>query len=240
VLLERVADARLLDAADRDPAWRPRHVATAIHGLASLHAVWFGRGAELRARPWLGHVRSTRDFLEMGDLWTALAEHAAPAFSAWAGAALPALHAALIERAPRWRPALDVGPQTLIHGDFNPRNLCLRDAGRRLCAYDWELATLGAPQRDLAELLCFCAAYGDRELLEGFVEQHRRGLERETGCAIERVEWRAGFAAALAELLVDRLAFYALIQRVRPQPFLPRLLRSWLSLQRFFPVEGCA
>ena len=48
-------------------------------------------------------------------------------------------------------------PRTLIHNDFNPRNLCLRqtDGGLRLCAYDWELATLQVPQHDLAELLCF-------------------------------------------------------------------------------------
>ena len=51
---------------------------------------------------------------------------------------------------------------TLIHNDCNPRNLCLRKSvpgaaltGTRTCLYDWELATLDVPQRDLAEFLAF-------------------------------------------------------------------------------------
>ena len=49
------------------------------------------------------------------------------------------------------------GGSALIHNDFNPRNLALRRevGGWRLCAYDWELATIGVPQHDCAEFLCF-------------------------------------------------------------------------------------
>lgn len=56
---------------------------------------------------------------------------------------------------------LAAAPQTLIHNDCNPRNLCLRktaleEGGNcRLCLYDWELATLDVPQRDVVEFLAF-------------------------------------------------------------------------------------
>ena len=54
-------------------------------------------------------------------------------------------------------------PRTLIHNDCNPRNICLRKLSTeqldgesaRMCLYDWELATLDVPQRDLAEFLTF-------------------------------------------------------------------------------------
>lgn len=49
-------------------------------------------------------------------------------------------------------------PLTLIHNDCNPRNICLRKSVQqdsRLCLYDWELATIDAPQRDLAEFFAF-------------------------------------------------------------------------------------
>ena len=73
-------------------------------------------------------------------------------------------------------------PQTMIHNDCNPRNMCLRfpkptlsDLGgdsneklqksnecslpyadcRMLCLYDWELATIDVPQHDVAEFLSF-------------------------------------------------------------------------------------
>lgn len=53
---------------------------------------------------------------------------------------------------------LSVASLTLIHNDCNPRNLCLRKSdGRkhRTCLYDWELATLDVPQRDVVEFLGF-------------------------------------------------------------------------------------
>ncbi len=58
---------------------------------------------------------------------------------------------------------LATSPLTLIHNDCNPRNLCLRKnddlSDRRdvctLCLYDWELATLDSPQRDVVEFLAF-------------------------------------------------------------------------------------
>ena len=48
----------------------------------------------------------------------------------------------------------------------------------------------------------------------------------------------AEFGAALAELLVDRLSIYAMVHRVKPQRFLPRVLRTWAHLHSLFPVDG--
>ena len=61
-------------------------------------------------------------------------------------------------------------PKTLVHNDCNPRNLCLRKSSlampksnenvpyndpRTLCLYDWELARIDIPQRDIVEFLAF-------------------------------------------------------------------------------------
>ena len=76
----------------------------------------------------------------------------------------------------------------------------------RLCAYDLELATLGAPQYDLAHFLCFVLdpdASGDEMALH--VEQHRAALAGAAGTPIDPGAWEAGFGAALADLLIDRL-----------------------------------
>ena len=57
---------------------------------------------------------------------------------------------------------LSEAPQTLVHNDCNPRNMCLHkhvdnssSETHRLCLYDWELATIDTPQRDLVEFLSF-------------------------------------------------------------------------------------
>ncbi|HVJ26863.1 MAG TPA: thioester reductase domain-containing protein [Vicinamibacterales bacterium] len=234
--VEELEGAALLNTADRPDAWRSPDVDAAVDGLSSLHAIWYGRERELGEQPWIGYVQSTSGMCEMTDLWTALADHAAPAFSSWADPDIASLQRRLIGSVSRWWPALENAPRTLIHHDFNPRNVCLR--GGVLCAYDWELASIGAPQRDLAEFLCFVLRPDTSAAdLLGWIERHRLALERETGRTIAAAGWRRGFSAALYDLLINRLSTYALVHRIRPQSFLPRVLRTWRGLYEHFPLE---
>ena len=233
LLIEKLDDMAVMDAADDVGAWSAAHVATAIDGLAALHACWFGREEELASHPWMGHVSTSANVGEMAPFWAALADHAAPAFREWAGPALVRTHADLVWSTREWWPALDALPRTLIHNDFNPRNVGIRriSGGTRLVAYDWELATTGAPQRDLAEFLCFVLPPDvDCDTLERWRERHRVGLERETGSRLPATAWADGFRSALNDVLVSRLAFYAMIHRVRPQTFLPRVVATWARL----------
>ena len=234
IVLERLRDLPIIDAVDRPDVWTEHAIQSVIAGLATIHAVWLGREAELREKPWIGHVPEPDDASRLQPFWEALASHAAPHFRDWAGAALLRTHDGLVESASQWwRRAFDGHPRTLLHNDFNPRNIALReDAGRlRLVAYDWELATIGVPQRDLAEFLCFVLPE-DVSLarVSAALDGHRGQLEHLSGTPLDTGRWRAGFADALSEVLVARLAFYALIDRVRPQPFLPRVVRTWLRL----------
>jgi thiamine kinase-like enzyme len=147
------------------------------------------------------------------------------------------VHERLVGNVASWATVLDRVPLTLIHNDFNPRNIAIRrpPGGLRLCAFDWELATLGAPQRDLAEFLCFVLPPdASRATIAGWVERHRSFLAAATEAPVDRAEWEMGFSASLCDLLVDRLASYAMIDRIRPQRFLPRVVRSWLNIFRHF------
>ncbi|MBA3639054.1 MAG: thioester reductase domain-containing protein [Acidobacteria bacterium] len=234
--IEELEGTTLLNAVDRPDDWRQQDLEAVVDGLASLHAIWYRRESELCDQPWIGYVQGAAGMSEMSDLWTALAAHAAPAFSSWSHPDIASLQRKLIGSVGRWWQDLENPPRTLIHHDFNPRNVCLR-AGA-LCAYDWELATVGAPQRDLAEFLCFVLSpdIGGTDVLV-WVERHRRALECETGTTIDRDSWRRGFSAALYDLLINRLATYALVHRIRPQSFLPRVLRTWRGLYEQFPLE---
>jgi thioester reductase-like protein len=233
LVLEDLSGARLLDSVDDAGAWRPPDVEAAVRGIAEVHAIWYGRERELLLRPWLGPVLSARTMTEMRPLWAALADHAAPFFAEWGGPDLPRRHRALVDRVETWWSPLESLPRTLIHNDFNPRNLALRgtEDAPTLCAYDWELATLGAPQRDLAELCCFVLGSApSRADVARLLEIHRRTLEVSAGRAIDPSSWRLGFRLSLRDLLVTRLPMYALAHRVRPQRFLPRVLRTWRAL----------
>jgi hypothetical protein len=260
LVLERITDGVLMDSVERPEQWTGAHLDVAIRGLAALQAIWYGREQELREQPWVGHVPSTASMVHMTELWTALADHAAPAFSSWAHPDIAAIQRRLIANVGTWWRALETGPRTLIHHDFNPRNVCLRPVGGsgtrelgsstdrqvgsssdslRLCAYDWELATIGAPQRDLAELLCFVLpADAGREAVDRWIERHRLALAAETGAAIDGDLWRCGFHSAVCDLLINRLALYALIHRIRRQPFLQRIVRTWWRLYEHTEKHG--
>ena len=233
---ERLADARLLDSADNANQWRPNDLEAAIEGLATLHGIWFDRESELCAQPWIGHVHSTESMGQMSDLWLALGDHAARSLSSWAGPDLAVRHRRLAATVGEWWSPLERLPRTLIHGDFNPRNICLRAMPSRLCAYDWELATVGAPQRDLAEFLCFVLSPETASDAPRWIERHRVALSRQTGTPLNRAEWSAGFQAAMGDLLINRLAIYVMVHRVKPLQFLPRVIRTWQAIAR---VTGC-
>src|SRR4029079_14186609 len=117
---------------------------------------WFGDEARLLDQEWLPPLRDTATRIAMKPLWSLLAEHAA-LHVAWRSPTLRTVHAACLRNIASWSSDLDTAPQTLIHNDFNPRNVAIRRRNGRLtlCAFDWELATIGAPQRDVGEFLCF-------------------------------------------------------------------------------------
>jgi aminoglycoside phosphotransferase (APT) family kinase protein len=126
-------------------------------------------------------------------------------------------------------------PRTLIHGDFNPRNLAFRRerSGLRLCAWDWELAELQVPQRDLAELLAFVLpANVAPSTVDGLVELHRHELSRCAGRTIDAAEWRRGYQLALYDFLATRLSLYQLVHAFRPCAFIERVLTTARSLIR--------
>jgi thioester reductase-like protein len=232
VALEYVSDAHVANASDR--AWSSTEIDAALRGLAVLHAVWRDRWETLITKSWLAPRRSSAHLAKMLPLWSALAANARPAFMNWAGPALVKAHESLLSEIDRWWQPLENSLQTLIHNDFNPRNIMLRGHPLRLCAYDWELATIGAPQRDLAEFLCFTLAPETAADDAPFwLQRYRLLLEEQTGTAIDPLEWEMGFRAALGDFLIDRLAMYAMIHRFRPQSFLPRVVRNWLALHSF-------
>ena len=214
------------------------HLDAVIEGLARIHAVGIERRDELRSASWQAPARTHLQRGAMIPLWSALASHALARSEAWSDRHLRDAHERAITHLSKWSIALESGQQTLIHNDFNPRNFVIRrsPAGLELCAYDWELATMGLPQRDLVECLAFMLPErASRDVIAGRLEQHRTTLERESGVDMARDEWEYGFRAALCDFLVDRLASYAMVDRVRRQAFLPRVARGWLNLYQHYP-----
>jgi thioester reductase-like protein len=239
IVLERLAGVELMDAADDISGWDRAHIEAALRGIAAIHAVWYRRDAGLVRQPWLGPVPTARRMASMRELWEALADYSGCWFADWSHG-LPAVQRRLIASLPDWWRSLEAMPRTLIHNDFNPRNLAFRrtSSGPRLCVYDWELATLSLPQRDLAELLCFVLPpQVHASEVAHYVEVHRNALQASGDWCIGRDAWLRGFALALCDLMVGRFPMYTMIHNLRRQAFLPRVIATWRTLHRQFPAE---
>jgi thioester reductase-like protein len=212
--------------------WRARDIEAAVEAAAAIHSAWYGKARLLEPQPWMAPEIGAAQVARMKPLWEGLVQFTRPMFMAWAGPALVCLHASLAANIEGWWGELEEHPRTLIHNDFNSRNLAFRRNGTRTaCAFDWELARIGVPQHDLAELLCFVFPQGaGREELAYWLERHRTLLSGRVGKDIDPGMWRRGFALALNRILVERLPLYAMVHRFRPQGFLPRVVRNWATL----------
>ena len=122
---------------------------------------------------------------------------------------------------------------TLCHGDFTPRNMCLRrdpKPGQEfLCVYDWEGLNINIPQMDLVEFLIFALpADAGMDAWLSHVEFYRKSLEaalsgRSAGILAEVVDtekFNRGVDLALMTLALFKLSMYSILLATGiPAPF---------------------
>jgi hydroxymethylglutaryl-CoA reductase (NADPH) len=235
-VLEYLGEAELLADMSTTNQWTLAHFEAAVDALADIHAEHFDDEARLLSEPWIALNAEGSQVLAMREWWQTLARFAGRNYDDSALRDLATRHDRLVADIDSWWPALCALPRTLIHNDFNPRNLGFRrtSTGPVLCAFDWELATLGVPQHDLAELLVFALpANADRRWVDHLIERHHDRLAKRVGARWTPDEWRRGFDLSLNHLLVDRLAMYALPHAFKPLPYLARILGNWVRLHRW-------
>ncbi len=234
IAMQYLFEAETVDL--RTARWGEQQIKAVLHGLAQLHAIGFRRKGELSRMPWLKELPRADRMQEMSSFWTALAEYSAPYFDRWLDQSLLPVQQSLIASVGSWWSEMQAMPQTMVHNDCNPRNLVLRGNDKTLAPvfFDWELATIDVPQRDLAEILCFMlpAGSGPAELAS-WLTYHRDELEMAAGRSIDALEWQRGFVLSLRHLLIHRLPLYTLMHRFRPQPFLPGVIRNWHRLYHY-------
>jgi hydroxymethylglutaryl-CoA reductase (NADPH) len=246
VIMEQLDDVILKDTADNISGWNQSHINAAIEGIARVHSVWFGRTEELKTSDWIGNVQNSQQMNDMSELWKHLSIHAAEEFPEWFIDNDLAHLQRKIRNVKSWWSDIDAMPKTLIHNDFNPRNICLRHStesedsfGYRLCAYDWELATIHIPQRDLAELLVFVLTPEvTKKEVDQYLEVHRLSLEAATGECIDPAQWEHGFSLSLCDFAITRFMFYVMAHTFRYYPFMERVSQTLRHLIRLYS-KGC-
>jgi aminoglycoside phosphotransferase (APT) family kinase protein len=119
--------------------------------------------------------------------------------------------------------------QTLIHNDFNPRNIAIIGPKEhpQLCVFDWELATIQVPQHDLAELLTFVTAETTSpEEIDGYIELHRSTLSNLIGQDLDKATWRRGYELSLQDLAINRIAMYLMAHTFKYYNFMDHIVEN--------------
>ena len=115
-------------------------------------------------------------------------------------------------------------PKTLIHNDFNPRNIAVSNHDH-VTVYDFELARVDVPHRDLLECLSFVLNSDSLDM--SFIDI-MEAYERELDLTID--EEKNAWKFALCKYLVTRVNFYMLGNRITQYPFLRRVVDNCLIM----------
>jgi hydroxymethylglutaryl-CoA reductase (NADPH) len=218
VFLEFLTDVSRLDAEGATANWPPMAIDEALRAAARWHAAFWG--IDSTQADWAGPRPTTDDMVADLPLWRGLLDDARARFPDLVGEPVWRRRSALIETLADWHRAKDALPATLVHDDFNQRNVGFRP---QVVVLDWELVQRNIAQRDLAEMLAFVLpASADRQQIDGHVEAHRLALI-EAGVAIDRDAWVEGFRCEVKVEAINRLALHLLFAAQFPLAYLARI-----------------
>jgi hypothetical protein len=230
---EFLTDMELMDSANDVSRWTDAHIQAALKGIAECHAIWFDQEDSLKSTDWLGHYPTAEGRTRLMRLYALLNTHSAHEFPHWIGEKESGRFLSILEDMPTWWPKIERMPKTLIHNDFNPRNMAFRKTaeGPRLCVYDWELATLHLPQVDVVELLAYTLVDDiTKERVTDFVDFHRARLEQQIGRELDATLWWEGFRYATWEFFITRMSLYLMTHSFRNYEFIERVYASLWKL----------
>jgi hydroxymethylglutaryl-CoA reductase (NADPH) len=122
------------------------------------------------------------------------------------------------------------GKLTLIHNDFNPRNVGVRKNGTP-CIYDWELAIYGVPQRDIFEFLAFSfqSEMNESDLLD-LLKHHYNLVKSINDKGYNWTDYIYDFELSGQLFLVSRVNFYLTGSTLVNYSFIERVFKTSFSI----------
>lgn len=228
VLMEDLAGCSHLDTVNDPSKWDDASIRMVLSDLAGMHASYLGRTdsipADIHAL-----VLDRASLLGARDLLLELTSYNSTRFPDIVTAEAAANIRRFLGMFDEALAAMERGPRTLTHNDFNTRNICLRpeSAGPSLVVYDWELPCVQNPQRDLIEFLVYALPAGaPMDLFDGYAEFYRECLESASGKKFPGEEFKTLLVYNALILAVRRFNLYLLAHNVMQFSFMERVYRN--------------
>ena len=127
---------------------------------------------------------------------------------------------------------LAASPLTLCHYDFNPRNLFLKSKKGRfeLCLYDWEVATVHVPQRDVCEFVA--SVIPQNSTIDSHlecIEFYRKSLNGASNLSFTRQAFMEIYILACVDFALSKIIRLGIVNGVTPLSWFPRYVGVHLN-----------
>lgn len=128
-------------------------------------------------------------------------------------------------------------PKTIIHNDFNPRNIAIREDGTP-AIYDWELIVIDYPHRDIVEFLSFVLPCDfTRDELMHYLNYHFHTAPKNLSENLTQKQWFEGYRQSLVNYIVTRVVFYEVAGILIKYEFSERILNTALRMLEFLEIN---
>jgi tRNA A-37 threonylcarbamoyl transferase component Bud32 len=224
ILMEYLEDVTLLNAVMQPQMFTEKHIYHVISQLAQWH--YEVQLEKLNLDYWTD--TPSKAYMQcLEPLWGALLDHAQKHFpDLYTEKRVDFLKKA-IENIPKDWEVLENYPKTLIHNDCNSRNMCFR--GLEPCLYDWELATIHAPQYDIVEFLCFTLNQERYHLRTEFIEYYYQKISSLDQRFQDKTLFLEVLRIVALHFGLHRLGMYMMAHTVSSYPFLPFVVNNYFA-----------
>lgn len=235
ILMERFSD-RLhthTDTIDRPWMWGEESIKIVLDGMADIHSVYFNRTHLCHFDTIVSNTAF--DYIKAKELLRTMTLYNADRFPGLINDKTAYKYMDFLKCIGSNIKTMREFPSTLIHNDFNPRNICLKEdcSGRKLVVYDWELACIQNPQHDLAEFLVFSLPEIRREEVIRYIDYYIGKLQEATSYKVDRQQFYEVLRLNLLELAVVRFNLYLYAHGIMRFSFIER---AYANLTRLIDI----
>lgn len=237
--------------------WDQEDIKVVLRDIARFHSIHLGNVTSLESEPWMCFY-SGSVMKALSGFWRALLCHNRATFPDLWTTKRTNLVRSFIDNMDRVWKIIDSFPRTLVHYDFTPRNVCLRKqefttednhsrffiANNKLsrvsCIYDWEMATIHAPQHDMVEFLAFVLpGSGEVSTRTNLVRFYQEQLEKSSGMTFNSEKFMNVFIAVCCVYALHQLSLKTITHSVTRLPYFERAVQSHMGFLEDLEAMGC-
>jgi Phosphotransferase enzyme family len=195
--------------------WPESLYESALLGIGDIHACFIGDNPQKKDyQNWVVGPFTDEHMNDSKELWLSMFDKFQLYFPNIVNNKIKKQHIKLIDNISTWLGKVNDYPKTLIHGDFNPRNLGFEKNSNqwKVVILDWECVRWGLPQYDIAQFLLYaCSNETILSRTKRYVEFCRQNFNEKSSYSFSKKQWQVGFKAAIYAHMIDRAILLGLV-----------------------------